>query len=242
MSGPLEGSHLNEFSLSTPGLQNALINSVQDNCLAVAVREEQIILCIGRAYRSIGHSELPEIKETHCVYIPFYVVTDGEFMRTVPGVGLTNRLMLNYQFKVVPSDSGSGVLDKFNAMDLDVPLEYVLNIAGEVFTDNPTRVRIMLVNVPFYRVTVTRGSSVTEILINAYNGDLLLEQPPPQATSNKLKSTVSTAVFIFAGLVCVITGTYMFTRSLSMTGIVTLFAFWITRNLAIRNESDVAGS
>ncbi|MCD4654942.1 hypothetical protein K8T06_13530 [bacterium] len=226
---------MNEFPLSLPDCEKILYRTAFRNVLSEAVRPAEVILCVGRAYQSLGHMQIPDIIETEKLYFPFYVFRTDCLMRIMPAVGLPYRLFTKYQFKF-DSGAGKGQIDeKYNAQQPDVSLEIALHGAGPEFTEIPTQTRVSIVFVPFYKVLIKRGKATANILINAYNADVLLEQPPPQWSRKSKNSSIVTAVFAFSGLVALITSTWVLTGYMIASLGVTILAGWVIRKLVLRS-------
>jgi len=227
-----------EFTLLQSNLEYELYCSSTENVLLEVVRPAQIVLCIARAYRSLGHNLIPDIIETNKVLIPYYVIRTENLQRLYPAAGLPYRLLNQYQFKPEFKSMGKLSDDKVEIIQPDVCLETLLAAADPEIIKTPASVHIAIIYVPFYKVLIPRGKSEAIIFVNAYNSDVILEQPPPQFSDGKLNSSKFTAVFIFAGLVCVITTVWLLSGSMSLSAGVTCFAGWMIRKLISGRNSE----
>lgn len=212
-----------------------LYDSVNTHVLPRAVRPAQVILNLTRAYRSLGHPVIPPIIETVGIYIPFYVFTCGNTMRTLPAIGLPHRLITHYQFKPLIRDESARPLSDMVLFNPDLCLSAALENAGTAFTEQPVGTRVRIVAAPFYRISVQYGSSETEILMNAYNADVLLEKPPPEQTIGRSRSSLVTAVFTFSALVMLITGTWILSRSMTAAAGMAAVSVWVIRSRMMRS-------
>ena len=190
--------------LIRPDLECLLSDPDHTRILPVCVRPEDLVLCVSRAYQQFNHP-LPPIGAVKSIYYPFYVFRRGDACTVIPAAGLPFRLIQAYQFRVPDAGKVEGYRSDFQRQNPDVHLMNALEKAGASFSDHPSETSVELIMTPFYVADVGRGQSDVPVLINGYNADVMLENPPAvqnrhEAFKNRLLATIT-----FVGLVAVIT-------------------------------------
>ncbi|MBN1297053.1 hypothetical protein JXA80_09750 [bacterium] len=218
------------FPLTRVFLQSQLVQTAQHRVYPRVVRPEEIILCVGRAFRTLGYAAFPPIVETEEVYIPFYVFSSGNYVETIPAVGLPYRLMRTYRF------IGPGVPlnmewePGIRVMAPDIGLTAALNSTEPAIREHPLSVTVEMVYILFYHVTIRRGRSLGDMLVNSATADVLLENAPPRYDAREARRSLWVAVCVFGGLVTTITAMWMISGSMTVAAAVTGSSILVIRS------------
>lgn len=203
------------FPLTQPDLERMLADPDNTQVLPVGVRQEDLVLCVSRAYQQFNHP-VPSIGKVKTIYYPFYVFKHAEKCTMIPAAGFPYRLIQAYRFKVPEAGAVEDYRIDFQRQNPDVPLVSAQEKAGSEFSDHPTETSVGLVMVPFYVLDVRRGRSDVPVLINGYNADVMLESPPAIHNRHEELKNRIVAISTFVGLVSIITTVWMKTELMAV--------------------------
>ncbi|MBN1879100.1 hypothetical protein JW823_03225 [bacterium] len=202
-----------DFPMVDSDLEQKLLETHNHEILPVRVKEEQIILCIGRAYALFNHP-MPPVQAVRKEILPFYIFCHSGEICLLPAAGFPFRLIQSYQFKVSQTESHGEFQSDFTDRSPDVPLESALERLDKTFADHPSNTRAGIIRIPFYIVSIGWGKITVPLLINAYNADVLLENPPVKRNRGETRRSLWIAVGAYLGLVSAITAVWISTGSM----------------------------
>jgi hypothetical protein len=215
--------NMTAYPLVQTDLEELLHSEDAWSWLPVRLRDFNVTLCLNRAYAAFNQPA-PKPTSSAKMYIPFALFRKEENVVMKPAAGVPYRLLQNYQCKLPDNISTNCERIDFQRLSPECVLETTLNQLDRMFTDYPSETTAQIVYIPFYIIKLCKGSTSTNVLVNGYNADVLLEQPPPKKTRSDGFGRTFMAVSAYAGLVALITGVWLTMNSFSLSIALTIVA------------------